>query len=339
MAVLFMDSANGNDGASRWFGYGVQGILPTASPSGRAAYDIRNNNSHQLLYNYPTPPTDALIGFYGRMTVSLNNDNSADAQLLRFQGPTGTVHMVMTIDSNGAIHGRLGAGNGANQVQSANGVITLDIWHHFEVYCSVNDSGGRFRVMIDGVQAFDFTGDTRNGGSDTTVGAVRVGRNVNGQWHVSDLRISNSATNLGVTTVWMSLPNGNGNTSGMMGSDGNQTDNYLLVDEATPNGDTDYVFSDTEGVFDLYQLSDLPSGTWDVLAVQSTFNTRTSDGGSKFVRPVFRSGGSNATGASQLVPASYLSRMEVFEQNPVGPTAWTQPNFNSLEVGPEVRDS
>jgi hypothetical protein len=94
--------------------------------------------------------------------------------------------------------------------------------------------------------------------------------------------------------------------------------NFDKVDEATPNGDTDYVFDSVEGDFDLYTLTDLPAGfTFDVLAVQTTFNANTSDAGAKFIRPHIRSGGSEATGTSRALAASYLSYMEVFEDNPV----------------------
>jgi hypothetical protein len=344
MAIYFLDSANGGDVASRWLVGTPNGIQAGVSPSGRAAYEfIPTANLNECVYQYPTPVTQANAGFYFSLRDQLNNDFSANSQLFRFHGPTGTVHMAFTVDGSGAIHGRLGGGSGANQVQSANSVILLNTWHHVEVASQVADSGGRFIVWVDGVNVIDFTGDTRNGGSDTTIGQVRWGRTSvsGGESQISDIRIGDGLTQVGVTTVGMLLPDGAGNTTGLSQQPGTGS-NFDKVDEATPNGNTDYVFSATEGNFDLYTLTNLlasPTGSWEVKAVQTTLNAQASDGGAKFIRPVLRSGGSNAVGASQVLPASYTSRMEVFENNPVTAAAWTEAEVNALEVGPEVRDS
>lgn len=55
-------------------------------------------------------------------------------------------------------------------------------------------------------------------------------------------------------------PNGNGASSQWAGSDGNSTDNYLLLDETPPNGVTDYIQSNTSGQIDDWTLTDTPAG-------------------------------------------------------------------------------
>lgn len=339
MSVVFMDSAAGGDGASKWDEYGAAtNVISAVSPSGRDAYRLGPNGS-SLMYTFDSAPAVAKVGFYGRLN-NLGVDGSNNHQPFQFRGPTGTVHMCMTVDANGAVRGRLGGGNGSLQVSSANGVISVDTWHFFEIWSSVADSGGRYVVDIDGVNVIDFTGDTRNGGSDTTVGSVYWGRLATGgwNWELSDLRISNDNTMLGPTTVWLHLPDGAGNTTGLS-QEPNTGDNFEKVDENPPDGDTTFVYSTTEGDYDLYDLTGLPAGTWDVLAVQTTLNARASDGGSKFIRPVIRSGGSQTVGTSRVLPASYTSIMEVFENNPVTTNPWDAAEIAGLQVGPEVRDS
>ena len=73
---------------------------------------------------------------------------------------------------------------------------------------------------------------------------------------------------LGDCTVATLLPTGNGFVNQFVGSDGNSTDNYLLVDEQPPSS-TDYVGSATTGQQDLYTLTNL-TGSGTVLAVAPT---------------------------------------------------------------------
>jgi hypothetical protein len=53
-------------------------------------------------------------------------------------------------------------------------------------------------------------------------------------------------------------PNGNGSSSGWEGSDGNSTDNYLLIDE-TPPDTADYVQENTDETIDDYALEATPA--------------------------------------------------------------------------------
>lgn len=335
MSVIFMDSIHGGDSATKWDVWSPTSIQASQSPSGRTVAR-HTSASGGIEKNYLTPPTQPRTGFYMRLT-SLDQDGVANAQLLRFIGPTGTVHVAIVVTTGGAIGGRLGGGSGTAIATSATGVVLVNTWQYWEIAVQVADSGGRLVINVDGVNVVDFTGDTRNGGSDTTVRTLRWGRPNLGQADMSDVVVSTGLTMLGPATVWLSLPNGAGNTTGLSRNTGST--NWEAVDETTPDGDTTYVFSDVEGTFDLYTLSDLPSGTWDVLAVQTTLNAKTDDGGVKFLRPVIRSGGSNATGASKVLASSYASYSEVFETNPVTTNPWTEAEVDALEVGPEVRDS
>ncbi|HUR18887.1 MAG TPA: hypothetical protein VMZ51_08140 [Acidimicrobiales bacterium] len=64
---------------------------------------------------------------------------------------------------------------------------------------------------------------------------------------------------LGDTTVHKLLPNADGDTNLWVGSDGNSTSNYLLVDENSPSA-SDYVESGTLTATDLYNFENLPGG-------------------------------------------------------------------------------
>jgi hypothetical protein len=332
-----MDSANGGDVASRWSSATLS-IIAGASPSGRAAYRLTNSTGQTLGKNIPDTAS-LLVGWKGRLSA-LNNDNSGNTALFAIRSDSGSLtHLTFCTLSTGVVRIRRGTATGTILADSAIGIVSVDTWHHFEIRATIADSGGRVEVWVDDVKVIDFTGDTRNGGTKTDIDNTGYGRTLGGNWDLSDISIASETTNYGVTMVAMSLPSGNGNSSGLTGSDANQVDNYLHVDEATPDGNTSYVAGDTEGQKDTYALADLPSGTWDVIAVQTVLNAIKSDAGTRFMRPVLRSGTTDYPGASVAVAESYLSYLEVFTTDPDTAAAWTQSGVNALEVGPEVRDS
>ena len=86
-------------------------------------------------------------------------------------------------------------------------------------------------------------------------------------------------------------------------------------------------------------MADLPSGTWDVLAVQVNNHARKSDAGTRYIRPVVRTGGADFVGTSVVMAESYDTFWEVWNLNPNTTAAWTQSEVNGLEVGAEARDS
>lgn len=334
MTVLFMDSANGNDGATRWTTYGPATVLAGESPTGRAVYRLPSSTVSGLARSIPGT-TSVLVSWYGRMQAS-GSDASTNAQQFQlFSG--GTVRISLTHPADGAVRVRQGNGNGTILDTSGIGVIIPQTWHHYQVRAVLrNDSSGRIEVWVDGVQVINFTGS--NAAAIVDVDSVRFGRTTAGSWDVSDISIHDSTTPIGVNMVWDMLPTGVGNNTDLS-QEPNSGANWEKVDEPTPDGDTTYVYGDTEGDFDTYQMADLPAGTWNVLAVQTILNARKSDAGARFMRPVLRSGGVNYTGTSVPVADSYAASVEIFENDPDTSTAWTSSAVDALEVGPEVRDS
>jgi hypothetical protein len=63
------------------------------------------------------------------------------------------------------------------------------------------------------------------------------------------------------------------------------------------------------------------------------------DSGTKFMRTVARTGGTDYVGSSVALAESWAGRFEVWSENPGTTAAWTVTEINALEVGQEVRDS
>lgn len=138
-------------------------------------------------------------------------------------------------------------------------------WNLIECYHKIDATVGRVIVKVEGVVIADFTGNTRNG-SDTIQSIYFEGGTVSNVSYFDDMALNDTDNSDGAgDTSWCGdghfialTPNGNGDTNQWAGSDGNSTDNYLLVDETPKNDDTDYVEDATAGHQDMYNVGD-----WD----------------------------------------------------------------------------
>jgi hypothetical protein len=337
MAVLFMDSVAGNDGATKWTTYSPESLQTGVTPSGGNAYRLGLNGANIIEIGVPNP-TSVVTGWHWRMS-SLSNENNSNARM--YQVMTGTTErLTLTCNTDGAISIRRGSGSGTLLVTSATGVLATATWAFMEVRSTLAPSTGRVEVWVNGSQVINFTGDTlASGSADQSV--IRWSRCLNGSSDVGDIYIADATIPLGPCRPVLLLPNAVGNSSGL--TPNGAGDNYTKVNEATPDGDTTYNASDTEGVKDTYGLGNLPAAvsgnTWDVLAVQTVAYARKSDSGSKFMRPVVRTGGTDYAGSSVTLAESYDTFLEVFDENPGTTAAWTAAQIDALEAGIEVRDS
>jgi len=231
---------------------------------------------------------------------------------------------------------------------AATGSVVKNAWYYVELKVVFSDTTGSWELRVDGDSYLSATSrDTVRTNTPPTY-FVTAG---NSSYDVEDAYLDDlylfdgsgsfNNTFAGIVKVETLLPNGNGTYSNMTGSDGNSTDNYLLVDNnaSIPPSTTEYVGSATEGDKDTYAMSDL-SGTPTVIGVQTSVYAAKSDTGAKYMRTVIRSGSTDYTGTSKaLADSVYVSIDEHYDSDPNTSSAWTYSGVNSLEVGQEVRDS
>ena len=246
-----------------------------------------------------------------------------------------------------AANNRWGVLDRTGTTYGANGGCLLDTWYYIELQATIaNSPGGSWEFRVDGVTHISASSrDTLYAGDGTCQFGGSNSGEVDGMY-MDDFYLldSTGTTNndfLGICKVETDLPSGNGNSSVLVGSDADSTDNYLLVDNnaSVPPATTEYVESDTEGDKDTYAMSDL-DGTATVYGVQTTLYAEKDDSGAKFVRPVIRSGGTDYPGTSfALSNGTYVPIDEIWEVDPNTSAAWAYTAVNAMEVGPEVRDS
>jgi len=219
-------------------------------------------------------------------------------------------------------------------------LLPICTFHYIEIKVKIDNTTGTIDCHLDGVSEISGTGlDTQNTGN-ATANQVRLGVGAGATWDCAydDYYIADGTggqTFLGDVRVEALFPNGNGNSSQFVGSDSNSTDNYLLVDETTPNGDTDYVESSTVGNKDTYTYTDLTPGSGTVYAVQPIPYARKSDAGTRSIVSVARLSGTEADSSAETLSTTYQYLPDIRETKPGG-GSWTVADVNNSEFGPKV---
>ena len=139
---------------------------------------------------------------------------------------------------------------------------------------------------------------------------------------------------LGDCRVELQLPDGAGNSTDWTPSTGS---NYQCVDETAPNSDTDYVSNRTAGDHDSYTFDDIVTVDGEIYAVQTNMFARKNDAGTRQIKSLIRSGGSDyATGTTHTLIDSYKYYPDIYEHDPDTSSAWTISGVNAAEFGPKL---
>jgi hypothetical protein len=221
---------------------------------------------------------------------------------------------------------------------TANGILSPAVWYYLEFKATINNSTGSYEVRVNGVNVLSATGvdtqDTANAYANQIMFSGTT------QYSYDDIYMCDGtgSTNndfLGDVRVDTIFPTADGSSTDFTPSTG--TDNYAMVDDATPDSDSTYVSSSTLNDIDLYTYGDLQSLTGAVYGVQSLIFARKDDAGARSVAPVIKTGATTAVGSDFALGASYTYGRQIFETNPAnGSTAWTISDVNNSEFGIKV---
>lgn len=263
-------------------------------------------------------------------------------QYVQFSGDSGaTPHISVTHNvSTRLMEIRRGTSAGTLLATGTQQVFD-NAWSYIEISCTISDTVGQVHVRLNGATTDEvsYTGDTKNGGTATTIDNVRW--EIGSAGRISDVYIldgTGSAPNnsfLGDVVVRTLSPSGNGTYSQLLGSDADSVNNYLLVDEH-PYSSTDYVGSATTGQKDSYAMTDLPAGVSTVYGVQVVGQMFKSDASLAQSRLILRSGGTDYGGSTRVLTTSPIGYYELYSQDPATSAAWTPAGVNNMESGMEV---
>jgi len=285
---------------------------------------------HRIAYAFtPYDPTDVL-------TVYRNVDSADGVQLSITWKP-----------SDGLLRAYRGT-SGGTLLGTSTTQLAANTWCLVQIRHLVHNSTGVVEVWVNGNKEIDFSGDTQNTANENLakydVGVVQHTATSGASWVAWDDLGTNDTGGATQNTlpadgaVLLLKPSGNGNSSQLDGSDGNQVDNYALVDEVPPST-TDYVYSDTQDEQDTYVLEDVPSPYNAVRLVQPIAYAALAAAGTGALRMVLRSGGTDyADAADQSLGTTYaFVQGDLRYVDPADSNAWTPAKVNALECGPRVR--
>lgn len=249
-----------------------------------------------------------------------------------------TVHCGIGTDASGhlTIYGAAGT-----VLATSTAVVPSNAWADIEAKAVIHDTAGSVEVKLDGTVAVSVSSvDTKNGGTGVidTIG-VRKPNTSGATWYCDCMYLLDSTgsapynTYLGDIAVRLQTPDGNGDSSDWVGSDGNSVNNYQQVDEL-PSSSADYNGTSATAKTDLYTFTDIPS-TDVVLATQIVVYAAKSDAGTPPVmKPVLKGDGGTVVEESALALSTTYQQFQgtIRTTDPDG-DALTPTNVNGMQIG------
>lgn len=337
MALLFMDGADHyatadlyNKWTNFWGGGANLSINATAGRRGGGA--LQGLNDSRGPEKTVTTASDTCIVGFAYKSAALPGGTVEFIHI----SDSSVQHITVNITVAGLFEVRRGATFGTVLGTSSVG-LTAGIYTYVEVKVKISDTVGTVEIRLNGsaTPILNLTGqDTRNGG---TAGWSRVGvaPSINSTGYIDDLYIADAAGSLnndflGDVRVDAHYPTANGNTGNSTPSTG--TDRAATVDETAPNT-TDYNTLTAINDKDTLVLANLiPTGSV-IKGIQTSAYALKTDAGAASLALVTRSGGTDYDGASVALATAYNYVNEVRETDPATAAAWTETNFNALEIG------
>ena len=211
---------------------------------------------------------------------------------------------------------------------------TYQTWYLMEIYVRIHDTTGQVIVKWDGVEIINFTGDTRNGGAGTVNGLGSSSGGATTFWF-DDFAFND--TSGGADNSWCGdgkiialVPNGD-NSVQWLGSDGDTTNNYALVDEIPPSG-SDYVRATGSAYTDIYNLSTVDFAGQTIQRIWMVSRAKSDTSGDYFLHGIQVSGSNYLVTGS--LPTSFgridVSATGTWALNPYTGGAWSQEQIDNL---------
>jgi hypothetical protein len=113
------------------------------------------------------------------------------------------------------------------------------------------------------------------------------------------------------------------------------SNNYGTVDETLMNN-TDYVYSNTVGNYDLYDFGNLSSTPNTISAVQVGVLAQKDNVGTRAVAPVLKSGSTTVDGANTYLAGGFTVTEQLYNTDPNTGGAWSAGSVNALQAGVKV---
>lgn len=314
--------------------YSALGLISMAIVAGRyAGNGLKFNGNSSITYFFPDNQY-LCVSF----ALHVNAATAVRAFCSLFDAADG--HIDLRLNTNGTIAWT----RAGTTLATSTSAIQFDCWNYFEWKIMISNSitASSCQLRLNGELVIDLAAatDTQNGLNSFCNKIKFSGEAVAQTTPIFDdliLQVGTGSDFLNNNTIISTLPTGNGNSSNFTGSDSNSTDNYLLVDDSTPDDDSTYVESGTIGHKDLYTFPSLGITANSVTALGVSINCKRSDSGLRTLCSVVRSSSSEQDGPTVYLSDSYFYQIQsIFPTNPATSSAWTQGEAEAAQVGQKV---
>lgn len=339
MSLVFMDSFDHYataDIETKWPLTSTSDAYPLILAGGgrRGTNCCRSNGNASYLGRLFPPAPTWIVG----MSLRFDNAHALRNPILDWSDGA-TVQALVRLNGVGQLE--LCRGTGTVLATSTIG-LGFNTTYYVEWLLTIHPSAGVSTVRVDGVPVVSVTGVSTQGGGTALANRLRIGcyDTIVGltNMDVDDCYVcTNQTTFLGDCRVDSLAPSGDGTYQAWTPSTG--TAHYALVDEAVPNGDTDYLSNATPGARESHHFPALPSmPNPQIRGVQHALCARKDDAGTRQLRSLLVSGATIQVGSAlHTMALTYVSYQELYETDPQTGVAWTVPGVNALEAGVETQ--
>lgn len=334
MAILFMDGMDLHGVTAnliRRYSSIAATNIAYLSTSGRfGGGGIRVNDDDKFFtVSTPSNPQTIIVSFAVFRTIT----GPASDTVFKILNAAANNFNFTEIGGTDTINVRLGG--------SVKGSFTLPVgvWNYLSIKLKVANTGGTIDVELNGTNVMTFSGDTNEGGNEF-VDTVSFGGDVVQDWTYDDIIITDDAGSAPFNTLLADrrietiLPNATGDSAGFTANPA--VDNFLNVDEASPDDDTTFVESDTSTTKDLYNMTALGFSPASIDAVNVVALATNPDAGTTQFKHKVKSGTTEGTGLAKSPPLGYTVFDEIFLNNPDTAAAWTESEINTMQAGMEI---
>jgi len=312
-------------------------------------------NYKAMTHTLPGNPQE----LYVRAAVYLGTSAGAstNAQMLMAFCDQATVHLSIGIpptDNRIRIYrggtGELGHTPGTYTELAAGSIVLNELtWYVLEVYVKVSNTVGQVIVKVNGVTDATFgPGDTASSANEYTdvfkVGANGATVGAGRDYYLDDIALNDTTGGesdswVGLGGVYFLVPTADGSSSDWTPLGGGN--HWEEVDEIPADDDTSYVYDDTAGAKDLYELANLPALVNSINLVETVFQAALSEAGSNDIRGVIRHSGVDYSDTPTHTITNVHPNYALLKGDPVyqvlgGAGAWTPAQVNALEAGFEI---
>ncbi len=229
---------------------------------------------------------------------------------------------------------------GSTVVATSVGTLPKNAWAWCSVKVVVNGTTGVAELYVNGTSFVTFAGDTAES-ANNYANKFQIGSgasNVNLYYDNFVIAWDEAAPlndHVSEGRVYFGVPASDGDTTSFAPSTG--SDNYAVVDEIPPNGDTDYNSSATPGAKDLFGMTAFTGISAAVLAVQLGTYGKKTDTGVRVLRHKMKVGGTEYVFGADFAPTvGYAFWLNTLTADPSTASAWGVTNIENAQWGYEL---